>query len=484
MAEQPRPVFGSPEVAKYGALGLEVTLPDPVPAPASGDVGGDRKKDVYQISQVEPLPLVESLAHHKVDNDHLWIGVADGSLVVLDDAENKLMKAFVAGMSPEAVMARAEKVLGLDADTAFKETAALVGRLAAAGMVRGIRGYHAVKEIRVNRFARFHLTNRCQLECVHCYTASSPHLPRENELSTERWLELVDDFADNGGVKILFTGGEALVHRGCIEIMMRAKRRGLHVTLFSNGILIPRHVEALKECADIVQISVDGPNQESHDGVRGEGSFEKALRAIRVLLDAKIETRVSTTVMAENWEAIKKDFPNFVARFEGTELGYRMSYGAMSHGRGEDLDHDNLDVNESRQFVDKVLTRIRTTENRSEGANVVTKISGCGYAEQLVISAEGLVYPCHLLSGALGHVNDLPMKDIHRYLERTVKAFGVDNRQGCSTCDLRNLCGGSCRVQDEKFTGSRLITTCGPEEKLRKKRFLVNRYRPLPSASD
>ena len=46
------------------------------------------------------------------------------------------------------------------------------------------------------------------------------------------------------------------------------------------------------------------------------------------------------------------------------------------------------------------------------------------------------------------------------------------------TCDLRNLCGGSCRVEDEKHTGSRLITTCTPEDKLRKKRFLVNRYRP------
>jgi radical SAM protein with 4Fe4S-binding SPASM domain len=302
-------------------------------------------------------------------------------------------------------------------------------------------------------------------------------------LTTERWIELVDQFADNGGEKILFTGGEALVHRGCIAIMQRAKSRGLEVTLFSNGILIPRHIEALKECVDIVQISVDGPNEESHDHVRGAGSFKKALRALHKLLDAKIATRVSTTVMAQNWQAIKKDFPNFVAQFEGTELGYRMSYGAMSHGRGEELDHAGLDVNETRKYVDDVLTRVRTTENRSEGPNTVTKISGCGYAEQLVIGAEGFVYPCHLLSGALGHVDDLNVAQIQQYLAKTVTAFGVDNRQGCGTCDLRNLCGGSCRVEDEKHTGSRLITTCGPDEKLRKKRFLVTRYRPAQTRS-
>ena len=96
-----------------------------------------------------------------------------------------------------------------------------------------------------------------------------------------------------------------------------------------------------------------------------------------------------------------------------------------------------------------------------------------------MIAPNGLVYPCHLLSGALGHVDDLPVKEITRYLVRTAEAFSVDHRNGCGTCDLRHLCGGSCRVEDEKHTGSRLITTCTPEDKLRKKRFLVNRYRPV-----
>jgi radical SAM protein with 4Fe4S-binding SPASM domain len=485
----PRPIFGSPQVAKYGAIGLEVTLPETVPAQQPGVAAGRKsengKQDVYRISQVQPLPLVESIAHHKVDDDHLWIGVADGLLLVVDEAEHRLMKSFVAGASPTEVAARARKVLALDEVAAWKATAAFIGRLAAAGFVRGIQGYHTVKKVRSNRFARFHLTNRCQLECVHCYTASGPNLPSDTELTTERWLQLVDGFADNGGEKILFTGGEALVHPGCITIMRRAKARGLEVTLFSNGILIPRHIEALKQCADVVQVSVDGPNDHSHDQVRGPGSFRKAVRAIRMLLDAGIATRVSTTVMANNWEDIKKDFPNFVAQFEGTELGYRISYGAMSHGRGEELDHAALNLNESRTYVDEILARVKTTENRSEGPNTIQKISGCGYAEQLVVAHDGLVYPCHLLSGALGHVDDLPVAKIQQYLERTAAAFSVDNRQGCGTCDLRNLCGGSCRVEDEKHTGSRLITTCGPEEKLRKKRFLARRYRPAqPPMSD
>jgi radical SAM protein with 4Fe4S-binding SPASM domain len=288
----------------------------------------------------------------------------------------------------------------------------------------------------------------------------------------------VEDFADNGGVKILFTGGEALVHPGCITIMRRAHERGLEVTLFSNGILIPRYIRELKEIADVVQISVDGPDAETHDAVRGPGSFKQAMRALNMLLEAGIKARVSTTVMTNNWPAVQRGLPGFIAAFENTDLTFRISYGAMSHGRGENLDH-SLDIDFVRSFVDNLLRRVKTTENYEDGPNAVQKISGCGYAEQLVVAPDGFVYPCHLMSGALGHVDDRPLKDITRYLVRTAEAFSVDHRQGCSTCDLRNLCGGTCRVDDEKRTGSRLITTCTPEDKLGKKRFLVQRYQPV-----
>ncbi len=480
-----RPVFGSADVGRYGAVGLDVEVAESGQEDSGSSLEQrkteDGKRDVFRVSRAERLSLVDGLAHHLVDESHLWIAVEDGKLIVADDVDSELMTTFVGGSSPAEAAVHLERTFRLEGDLAWRKTLAFLGRLAAAGLIRGIRGYHAVKKARPHAFARFHLTNRCQLECVHCYTSSGPHLPSDQELMVDRWVRLVDDFADNGGEKILFTGGEALVYRGCIEVMRRAHARGLHVTLFSNGILIPRHIDELKEIADVVQISVDGPGEESHDAIRGKGSFAKAMRAIHLLLDAGIETRVSTTIMANNWPAIRRDMGRLIAEFEHKKLTFRVSYGAMSHGRGEQLDH-SLDTEEVRRFVDGLLARFQTSEDRDNGPNVVQKVSGCGYAEQLVVAPDGLVYPCHLLSGALGHVDDLPLKDITRYLVKTASAFGVDNRLGCGTCDLRNLCGGTCRVDDEKQTGSRLITTCTPEDKLRKKRFLVGRYRPVGEA--
>lgn len=478
----PVPKFGSPEVAAFGAVGLSDDIPatpveDPLTKPHKS---ADGKRDIYNVGTREPLPLIDHLSHHDVDGDHLWIAVEDGKLVVADDTDHELMQAFVDRCSPAAAAQRLRDRLQFDEHAAAEAAAAFVARLAAAGFLRGIQGYHTVAKIRPHAFARFHLTQRCQLQCTHCYTSSSPHLPSDGELPLHRWLQLVDDFADNGGEKILFTGGEALVYRGCIDIMRRARERGLEVTLFSNGILIPKYIADIKEVADIVQISVDGPTAETHDAIRGRNSFNRAMKAIRVLLEAGIDTRVSTTVMVNNWDAIKDDLPKFIAQFDDTSLSFRMSYGAMAHGRGTDLDH-SLDYDEVRRFVDGLLSRVRSTHgDRDHGPNRIQKISGCGYAEQLVIAPDGLVYPCHLLSGALGHVDQLPIRDITKYLQRTAEVFSVNHRVGCSTCDLRNLCGGSCRVEDEKHTGNRLITTCTSEEKLRKKRFLVRRYRPAP----
>jgi radical SAM protein with 4Fe4S-binding SPASM domain len=474
--DAPTPHFGSPEVAPYGAVGLEDSAPPGIEfTPLDTD---EHPATTYDIDMNASLPLIGHVAHHLVDDAHLWIGVEQGTLLVAEDERAQtLMSAFVAGASPLAAEAELRQQHGLPAGEAREVTARFVARLVAAGFVRGISGYHSVKRIRPHAFARFHLTQRCQLSCKHCYTNSSPLLPKDTELPVERWLQLVDEFAANGGEKILFTGGEALVYPGCIDIMRRAHQAGLEVTLFSNGMLVPRYLNDLVEVADIVQISVDGPTAEVHDAIRGPHSFRRAIRAIRLLLEAGIQTRVSTTVMLDNWDAIKAGLPGFIAQFEDTDLSFRISYGAMAHGRGTQLDH-SLDTDQVRVFVDDLLRRVRTTENRAGGPNSVQKISNCGYAEQLVIAPDGLVYPCHLLSGALGHVDQLPVSDITKYLARTAAAFNVNSRQGCSSCDLRNLCGGTCRVEDEKHTGSRLITTCTPEEKLRKKRFLVRQYRP------
>jgi radical SAM protein with 4Fe4S-binding SPASM domain len=430
--------------------------------------------DSYDIPHDRALPLMHELSHRRVDGAHLWIGVQEGIAIVLDDEEHALFLALKAGESPDALVTRlcAETPQRTRAEQ-WQPVAALVGRLAGAGFLRGIQGYTDVRPVRPDYFARFHLTQRCNLSCIHCYADSSPYVDGSDELSPARWMKIIDDFADCGGGRVLFTGGEALAYKGAIDLMRHAKKRGLEVQLFSNGVLVKRHIRELAECVDEVQISIDGPDSHTNDPIRGHGSFESAVEAVDLLIEAGIRVRVGMVVMERNWDSMKNGFVGFARRWQGKPVTFRLGYGLTHHGRGEDLT-DGLTVYDTRATVDQLMAQVEGPR----GPRIARRAKGCGYAEQLVIAPDGNVHPCHLLDGALTHVDSMPMPEILKLLKGTAYEYDVDHNVGCGTCDIRNLCGGTCRVQNGKSTGNRRVTTCTAPEKLDKLRNLVKTFAP------
>ena len=88
----------------------------------------------------------------------------------------------------------------------------------------------------------FELTFRCNFDCVHCYEQDVRDTP---ELSTERWLELVDEVADAGCLWLTLTGGEAILHPGFEAIYERATQRGMLITVFSNGSTLSERIAQL-----------------------------------------------------------------------------------------------------------------------------------------------------------------------------------------------------------------------------------------------
>lgn len=425
---------------------------------------------VYRIRPDLPLPLVRELSHREIDGRHLWIGSDDGVVIVLDDAEHVLFGWLKEAVSPVGVT---ERLAQTDAAGGWPRVTGLIGRLATAGFLRGVEGYHERRRAEPDRFARFHLTKACQLQCIHCYSESSPSVDRSGELSTERWLQVVEDYAANGGERVLFTGGEALVHQGCLPLMRKASELGLHVTLFSNGLLVPHFADAIRETVDQVQVSLDGPDEATNDAVRGRGTYGKILRAVDVLLEQGTPVRLGMSVMEQNWEAWKEGFLRLAARYADTPLDYRLSFGITHYGRGADLD-DVLDVSDTQPVVNGLLGRVRG----EAGPRITRATSGCGYCEQFVVGPNGTVYPCHLLDGPVAHVDDRPLPEIIALLKELATLFDVDHTEGCSTCDIRYLCGGTCRVMNGQRTGSRLVTTCTQADKERRYANLAEFYTP------
>jgi MoaA/NifB/PqqE/SkfB family radical SAM enzyme len=82
------------------------------------------------------------------------------------------------------------------------------------------------------------------------------------------------------------------------QLIEFARSLGMSVTLNTNGILVPRYLEILKN-VDALAISLDG-RVEHHDILRGDGTGEKALEGIRQATSAGIRVHVNMVVNKYN----------------------------------------------------------------------------------------------------------------------------------------------------------------------------------------
>jgi radical SAM protein with 4Fe4S-binding SPASM domain len=429
----------------------------------------------YRISRNSPLPLPGTLSHRRLGERHLWIGVEEGTAIVLGHADNAILMELRDGKSPTEVVSALNS--SAPVEERWKNVNGLIGRLATAGFIRGVEGYTDSWEPAPSRFMRLHLTQRCNLTCIHCYADSSPYVPSDGELPVERWLQVIDDFADAGGERVLFTGGEPLVYAGCPELLRRARQRGLDVTLFSNGILIDRYLDVIRECVDQVQISIDGPDAETNDPIRGQGSFQRAKAAADTLLAAGVRVRISMVVMEMNLEAMRKGFVAFARQWPAGAIEWRLGYGVAHYGRGGEIG-DTLDVHDVRPLVETLMEELEG----DSGPRIARSTKTCGYAEQVVIAPDGGVHPCHLLDGALTHIDKQSMRELMGILKNTSLEYNVDHTVGCNRCDIRNLCGGSCRIHNGKNSGNRRVTSCTASDKLHRLHNLAQTFseNPIP----
>lgn len=410
----------------------------------------------------EPVPLPSDLVWRPVGEDYMWVAVRSASLVVLNPRQHVVMlrlhsKEVIAGF---LVNSQDREILQ-----------EVIRHLALAGMIRGLASYVTDNPAKTESFARLHLTKACQLECKHCYAESSPRVDRSNEVSTERWAQFINEFAAHGGREVLFTGGEALMHPGCGQLMAVAKEAGLKVVLFSNGLLIPKYIREIAASANDVQISLDGPNALVNDAIRGKNTFGHIIKAVHLLAEAGVTVRIGMVVVPDQWDVWLTEFNKIRQMFDGySNVSYRLNHGVMAYGRGGSMsDRKGVDRSVVADFIKEV--------NGIGDRTVIRRTSGCGYGGQIVVGPNGLVYPCHLLDAPICHIDDRPVTEITKRLTNVANAFDVDNTVGCKDCEIRFLCGGPCRVIAGRSKGSRYISTCNTVFKEKKIENLVKTYR-------
>lgn len=157
-------------------------------------------------------------------------------------------------------------------------------------------------------------TYRCNFTCDYCDVWRF----RDGEMTTDEALSMIDEFASMGMRRFSFNGGEPLLRPDIGELVSRCRSKGVFTTMFSNGSLVARNVEKLKDL-DILVISLDGP-KEVHDSQRMKGSHAGVLEGIRAAKGAGINVWTNTVITRENLDYL----PEMVEGAKG--LGVKMIF--------------------------------------------------------------------------------------------------------------------------------------------------------------
>jgi len=148
------------------------------------------------------------------------------------------------------------------------------------------------------------LTMRCNLRCEHCYIPVKRRATHtERELSLGEVQRILDEITEAGCLWLLLTGGDPLMRRDFLDIYTYARRKGLIVTLFTNGTLLTRRIaDHLAEWRPFnIEISLYGATQETYERVTGiPGSYAQCRRGIDLLLERGLPLGLKTSVMTLN----------------------------------------------------------------------------------------------------------------------------------------------------------------------------------------
>jgi MoaA/NifB/PqqE/SkfB family radical SAM enzyme/TusA-related sulfurtransferase len=146
------------------------------------------------------------------------------------------------------------------------------------------------------------VTQRCNLSCWHC---SNWHRDETEDIPLDLLKDTISRLQDMGNCLIGITGGEPTL-RDDLEEIIRAVGPRSSTLLFTNGErLDAERARKLKEAGLFsVSISLDHHLPEVHDQRRGcEGSFDKAVAAVKACLDAGIYTLIGTVPTKEMIQA-------------------------------------------------------------------------------------------------------------------------------------------------------------------------------------
>ena len=160
----------------------------------------------------------------------------------------------------------------------------------------------------------------CNIACRHCFIGCGPKATQIPVMARGTVEQAVEEGVAAGARHVYFTGGEPFLHPDIRPLAMHALERAA-LTIITNGLLlddgtvewVSRTFRTSRYSFDL-RVSLDGVSAEENDPVRGRGTYERIVAALRRLGAAGLSPVVTVVEHAEGLEgaAARERFLDFV----------------------------------------------------------------------------------------------------------------------------------------------------------------------------
>lgn len=297
--------------------------------------------------------------------------------------------------------------------------------------------------------AYVHVTQRCNLNCVGCYSLSGlRNCAPDPVLSDLR--RAFEQLARNGARSVNISGGEPFLRDDLVDVVRTARECGIAaVNVVTNGTIEGRFdLAGLAEWVASVTVSIDGPSADAPAYIRREQRFDTLMGAVRRLKAAGIAARILPTLHARNIE----DVPAYIRLAKALEVPLSFSLLSSPPECGE-MAELIPNAGQLEQLAELQADDIGLSEFSGPFGIALKAKRACGAGcRTLSVDVDGGVYPCHMLQSKRFLMGNVLDEDLAAILERSRGDVAewllpIEKIESCNACEYGLVCGGGCRAR-------------------------------------
>ncbi len=310
----------------------------------------------------------------------------------------------------------------------------------------------------VKRFIlQWHLSENCNLKCLHCYQESHKPIQLKYEELVDiynQFKELLKKLKMKGHINI--TGGEPLCNPHLFKILDLIKKDQDFITfsILTNGTLITEEIAKKIKSYNpyYVQVSLEG-GKKTNDYIRGKGTYNKIAKGIVNLRNQDIFTSISFTATKLNY----KEFPKVVKYARKYDVNNVWSDRYIPLGDSEDKDLA-LNYKQTREYLSimsKERNKLKKIKNNNTTISMYRALQfqmtndfayGCTAGDSLLTVMEnGDLVPCRRMPIVVGNLFEKKMYDLYKNNEVLKKLREYQIPDECKNCEDSESCHGGLK---------------------------------------